>query len=129
MTEDLNEINLALEKYEKKGEFETELRKVENALARLNEGWPYHIQPETDEFINKADALVPVEEQLRLVRQFSEYVLKNALPLHLTVPFMLYNLSVEDREVFSQGMPAEVIQNLPVVWKEKWESMKPFLLS
>ena len=81
MAEDLDEINLAVEKCEKKDEFETELRIIENVLARLNEGWPYHIQPETDDFINKADALVPVEEQLRLVRQFSEYVLEKALPL------------------------------------------------
>jgi hypothetical protein len=43
---------------------------------------------------------------------------------------MLYNLPVEDRKVFSQGIPAEVLQNLvPVVWKEKWESMTPFLLA
>jgi len=129
MNEDLDEINLAVEKCEKKAECETELRNIENVLARLNEGWPYHIQPETDDFINKADALVPVEEQLRLVRQFSEYVLENANPLYLTVPFMLYNLSVEDRQVFSQWIPAEGILNLvPVAWKEKWSSMGPYLL-
>jgi len=129
MSEDLDEINLAVEKCEKKDEFETELRNIENVLARLNEGWPYHIQPETDEFINKADALVPVEEQLRLVRQFSEYVLENANPPYLTVPFMLHNLPVEDRQVFSQWIPAEGILNLvPVAWKEKWSSMGPYLL-
>ena len=129
MSEDLDEINLAVEKCEKKAECETELRNIENVLARLNEGWPYHIQPETDEFINKADALVPVEEQLHLVRQFSEYVLENANPLYLTVPFMLYNLPVEDRQVFSQWIPAEGILNLvPVAWKEKWSSMGPYLL-
>jgi len=130
MSEDLDEINLAVEKCEKKDEFETELRNIENVLARLNEGWPYHIQPETDDFINKADALVPVEEQLRLVRQFSEYVLENANPLYLTVPFMLYNLSVEDRQVFSHWIPSEGILNLvPVAWKEKWASMAPYLLT
>ncbi|MGA2488677.1 MAG: hemerythrin domain-containing protein [Anaerolineales bacterium] len=130
MAEMLDEINLALKKYEKKGELETELRNIENALARLNEGWPFHIQPETDEFINKADALVPVEEQLRLVSLFAEYVLENALPLYLTVPFMLYNLPVEDRKAFSQWIPAEGILNLvPVVWKEKWASMAPYLLT
>jgi hypothetical protein len=130
MAEDLDEINLAVEKCEKKDEFETELRIIENVLARLNEGWPYHIQPETDDFINKADALVPVEEQLRLVRQFSEYVLEKATPLYLTVPFMLNNLSLEDRQVFSQWIPAEGILNLvPVAWKEKWSSMGPYLMT
>jgi hemerythrin-like domain-containing protein len=126
----LDEINLAVGKCANKDQLETELMNIENALARLNEEWPYHIQPETDEFINKADALIPVEEQLRLVRLFAEHGLKNAVPHYLTVPFMLYNLPLEDRMIFSQEMPAEVIQNLvPVVWKEKWESMTPFLLA
>jgi len=126
----LDEINLAMEKCEKKDQLEAGLRDMENALSRLKEGWPYHIQPETDEFINKADALVPVEEQLRLVKLFAEYVLQHALPLHLTVPFMLYNLPMEDRQVFSQWIPAEGILNLvPTSWKEKWESMIPFLLA
>jgi hemerythrin-like domain-containing protein len=126
----LDEINLAVGKCANKDQLETELMNIENALARLNEEWPYHIQPETDEFINKADALIPVEEQLRLVRLFAEHGLKNAVPHYLTIPFMLYNLPLEDRMIFSQEMPAEVIQNLvPVVWKEKWESMTPFLLA
>jgi len=125
----LDEINLALDKCADKAQLETELRNIENPLARLNEDWPFHIQPETDEFINLADALIPVEEQLRLVRLFAEHGLKNAVPHYLTVPFMLYNLPEDDRKVFSERMPAEVVQNLvPIVWKAKWESMKPYLL-
>jgi hypothetical protein len=46
------------------------------------------------------------------------------------VPFLLYNLPPEDREVFSQGLPVEIIQHfVPVVWKEQWASMTPFLLA
>jgi hemerythrin-like domain-containing protein len=130
MSEMLDEINLAADKCKKNEDLEAELKKLENALSRLYEGWPYHIQPETDEFINKADALVPVKEQRRLVRQFAEYSRNLAVPPYLTVPFMLYNLPEAHREVFSKGMPAEVIKNLvPVVWKEKWASMKPFFLA
>jgi hemerythrin-like domain-containing protein len=130
MHEILDEINSAVEKIEKNNQLETEMKTIENALNRLNDGWPYHIQPETEGFISKADALVSIEEQLRLVRLFAEHSQKNAVPHYLTVPFMLYNLPVEDRKVFSQGMPAEVLQNLvPVVWKEKWASMAPYLLT
>ncbi len=130
MAEDLDKINQAVEKCEKKDKSESELRTIESALARRNAGWPIHIQAETDEFITKADALVPVEEQLRLVRLFAEYVLKHAEPLYLTAPFMLYNLTEEDRQGFSQWIPAEGILNLvPVVWKEKWASMAPMLLT
>ena len=130
MDEILDEINLAAEKFEKNDLLETEMRNIENARSRLNEGWPLHIQPETDDFINRADALVTVEEQLRLVRLFAEHSQKLAVPHYLTVPFMLYNLPVEDRKAFSQWMPAEIIQNLvPVVWKEKWVSMTAYLLA
>jgi hemerythrin-like domain-containing protein len=126
----LDKINVAVDKCAHEDQLETELTNIEKVLAQLNEDWPYHIQPETDEFINLADALIPVEEQLRLVRLYAEYDLKNAVPHYLTVPFMLYNLPKEDRVVFSQAMPAEVVQYLvPVVWKEKWESMKPYLLA
>ena len=129
MVQVLDEIKLAVERGENSDQLETELRNLESALTRLNDLWHPHIQIETDEIINKADALIPVEEQLRLVRLFGEHGQKNAVPPYLTVPFMLYNLDVEDRKVFSMGMPAEVLQNLvPVVWKEKWESMTPFLL-
>lgn len=45
------------------------------------------------------------------------------------VPFLLYNLPPEKRAAFAQMLPPVVTQQLvPVVWKEKWEPMKPFLL-
>ena len=129
MVQILGEINQALEKAESIVQPAAELKDLERALTRLNDLWRPHIEIETNEFINKADALIPVEEQLRLVKQFSEHGQKHAVPPYLTVPFMLYNLSAEDRKVFSQAVPAEVTQNLvPVVWKDKWETMKPFFL-
>lgn len=130
MVQILEEIKLALEKADKTDQPETEMKNLESALIRLDEMWHPHIQIETDEFITKADGLIPVEEQIRLVRLFGEAGQKYAVPPYLTVPFMLYNLPVEDRQVFSLGMPAEVLQNLvPIVWKEKWESMTPFFLA
>lgn len=129
MVEILGDIQVALEKCEKDDRRENDLQDLENALTRLNESWHPHIKMETDEFISKADALLPVEEQLTLVRSASEHGQKNSQPAFLTVPFMLYNLPMEERKVFSHGMPAEVLENLvPIVWKEKWESMTPFLL-
>jgi hemerythrin-like domain-containing protein len=130
MVEILEEIKLALEKCEKGEHLQSNLGDLADALTRLNESWQPHIQMETEEFISKADALIPVEEQLRLVRQFAEHGTKIAVPHFLTVPFLLFNLPREDRQVFSKDMPAEVLQHLvPVVWKEKWESMRPFFLA
>lgn len=129
MVEILGEIKLAAEKCENNEELEMNLGSLEAALIKLDDSWQPHIQMEMDEFISKADALIPVEEQLRLVRLFSEHGQKHATPPYLTVPFMLYNLASEDRKIFSQGMPSEVLQHLvPVVWKAQWESMKPYLL-
>jgi hypothetical protein len=129
MVKILETLKLVLENCEKGDRLEVHLGILENALTRLNATWVPHIRMETEGFISKADALVPVEEQLRLVQLFSQHGMKNAKPHHWAVPFLLFNLPPEDRRVFSQGIPAELIQNLvPVVWKERWESMAPFFL-
>jgi hemerythrin-like domain-containing protein len=126
----LGEIKLAVDNCEKNDQLEANLKNLEKSLTRLNEEWQPHIQVETDEFISKADALLPVEEQRKFIQQFAEFGQKLAIPPALTVPFMLYNLPAEDRNIFSEWMPAEVLQNLvPVVWKEEWASMTPFLLA
>jgi len=126
----LDATKAAVEKIEKDDQPEAALKDLENALVWLNNAWRPHIRSETLEFINKADALVSVEEQLRLVKLFAEHSQKIAVPAYLTVPFMLFNLPAEERLVFSQGMPEELLQNLvPVVWKEQWESMRPFFLA
>jgi hypothetical protein len=50
-------------------------------------------------------------------------------PDFLVIPFLLYNLPLEDRIIFSQGMPPILTEQMvPVVWKDKWAPMKPFLL-
>ncbi len=55
--------------------------------------------------------------------------MKHSGPDYLVVPFLLYNLSPEDRATMSAEMPPVVTQQLvPVVWKEKWQPMSPFLL-
>src|SRR5512136_74405 len=104
----LDEIHSAVEKCAKLDQPGNELKSLERPLLQLNEEWPVHIQHETDDFITKVDALIPVEEQLMLIRRFSEHGQKNALPPELTVPFVLYNLPPEDRLEFSRDMPAEV---------------------
>jgi len=125
----LGEINQALEICEKIDRPGTEFSSLEDPLVRLSEMWPVHIQYEASDFISKADALISVEEQLKLVGRMAEHDLKNAGPHPLTVPFMLYNLHEENRAIFSQGMPLEFVQeSVPVVWKAQWESMAPYLL-
>ena len=125
----LEEINQAVAACEQNDQFEINLRRLSDTLARLDDSWQPHIQMEFDQFIALADALIPVEEQLRLTRLFGEHGQQHSGPPYLTVPFLLYNLPAEERALFAQGMPAEVTQHLvPVVWKEQWASMAPYLL-
>lgn len=125
----LDVLKNALEKREMNEQPEINLRHLESALILLNEIWTPHIQVETDEIILKVDALIPMEERVRLVEAFAEHGVKHATPHPITVPFLLYNLQPEQRAIFSQGMPVEIVQHLvPVVWKAQWEAMQPFFL-
>jgi hemerythrin-like domain-containing protein len=92
--------------------------------------WYSHIIKEEKIFdperINK---LIDTPEQIKMGRMFAEHNQKHTAPDYLSVPFLLYNLQHEDRQMISQLLPSEVTQQLvPVVWKEKWAPMKPFLL-
>jgi hypothetical protein len=50
-------------------------------------------------------------------------------PDYLVVPFVLYNLSPEQRAILAAEMPPIVTQQLvPIAWKAQWEPMSPFLL-
>ena len=125
----LEEIKSAVERCEQEGRVGAGLRDLEAALGRVNDMWHPHIQIEQEHLIEKADALLPVEEQLGLVKLFREYSKQHSGPAYLAAPFILYNLAVEERERFAKEMPIEVTGHLvPVVWKEQWASMAPFLL-
>jgi hemerythrin-like domain-containing protein len=125
----LGEIASAADRCQNENQVGTGLTDLGGALKRIDQIWQPHIKVEENAIVSKVDTLLPAEEQLRLVKLWSEHSAKHSDPPYLTVPFMLYNLPPEVRQIFAAGMPAEVTQNLvPVVWKEKWESMIPFLL-
>ena len=125
----LGEIGSAVERCEKEGQVKAGLRDIEAGLVKVDSIWHPHIQIEQEHIVEKADAILPVEEQVRLVRLFGEYSQKHSGPPYLAVPFMLYNLDKDERAIFAKEMPAEVTGHLvPIVWKEQWASMAPFLL-
>lgn len=105
-----------------------EVAQLLSPLKRLNALWHPHIDTEMCECIHKADGVVSGEEQARMVKRFSEHGQGHSGPPELALPFLLYNLSPEDRQEFSKDWPPELLQHLvPVVWKAKWESMAPYL--
>jgi hemerythrin-like domain-containing protein len=125
----LGEIRSAVERCEKEAQVETGLSDMRAALNQVDGIWHPHIRIEQEHIIEKADAVLPVEEQVKLVQLAGEHSQQHSGPPYLAVPFLLYNLDKEERAVFARAMPAEVTDHLvPVVWKEQWASMAPFLL-
>jgi hemerythrin-like domain-containing protein len=125
----LGEIKSAVERCEKEGQVEAGLGDIEAGLVKVDSIWHPHIQIEHEHIVEKVDAMLPIEEQVRLVKLFGEHSQKHSGPPYLTVPFTLYNMPAEERAIFAKEMPAEVTGHLvPVVWKEQWASMAPFLL-
>ena len=130
MTPLLEKIDGLIENVEADAQAAEPLNDLNGALTQVRDLWHPHIELEEDHLSpEKADELLGMEEQIELGKKFAQHNQEHAGPDHLVVPFLLYNLPPEERAIFSQGMPPIVIQELvPVVWKEKWSPMKPFLL-
>ena len=107
------------------------LNDLNRALTKIAQLWHPHIQIEEDHFgLEKIGMMLDIEEHIRLCKMFAQHNQEHSGPDYLVVPFLLYNLSAEDRAIVSQAMPPIVTQQLvPIAWKEKWEPMLPFLLS
>ena len=127
----LEEIRLSIEEMASTTEEGEALQHLNRILAQIAEIWHPHIKTEEEHFTQeRVDALINTEEHRRLCGLFGEHGRKHAGPDYLVVPFLLYNLPAEKRAAFARTMPPIVTQQLvPVVWKEKWEPMRPFLLS
>ena len=100
------------------------------ALSRLAELWPGHIEvEETGISTGKLVAMVGPDVLGGWLAQMGQHRPQGAPPEPVGVPFILYNLSVEDRAIMGQQMPPVVMQELvPGPWQEYWAPMKPFLL-
>jgi hypothetical protein len=103
---------------------------ISRLLGELKMMWGPHIRIEEEAFTaNNVQALISMEEQVKLKKEFSEHGRKNSGPAKLALPFMIYNLDGKERKDFSMMLPWIVRKVfVPVVWKEKWKPMKPYLL-
>ena len=127
----LDTMNAAIQKCEDRGNITEDFRRLAQALERMKEGWYPHIRIEEEHFTYaRIESLrISDEEQSRLVQQFGEHSRQHTGPPYLVMPFLLYNTPLERRAQVAETLPPEVTQHLiPVVWKDKWANMKPFLL-
>ncbi len=127
----LNEIGATLEGVAAERRPGESLNELTDALGRIAPLWHPHRQLEEEHFtVEKAQALLSAEEQIELTKLFMEHSQRYATPDYLVLPFMLYNLPPEERSIFARELPPIVADQLvPIVWREKWEPMAPFLLT
>jgi hypothetical protein len=127
----LDEINSAVGGVATGSQPDQSLGDLNRALVRVNGMWGPHIQIEEEHFsIDKGAEMIDVNEHTRLAQLFAKFSLEHTGPDYLVIPFILYNLSPEERAIIAGAMPPMVTQELvPKAWKEKWAPMQPFLLS
>jgi hypothetical protein len=108
------------------------------ALARLNdllggtaEFWHPHIRIEEEHFsVDRLAILIDAKEHETLAKSAVKHSQQHSGPGYLVLPFLLYNLPPDKRSAFARGMPLVVTRLLvPIVWRRKWASMRPFLLT
>jgi hypothetical protein len=106
------------------------LLSMNEVLTKISELWYPHIRIEEEHFtVAKVAELYSPDERAKISMKFAEHSKEHATPDYLAVPFVLFNLPPAERATFSQMLPTILTQQLvPVVWREKWEPMKPFLL-
>lgn len=103
---------------------------LKTSLEKIDRIWHIHMQVEEEKIFGRVESLnISLEETNMLREEFSQFFEEHAKPAYLIVPFMLYNLSREDRAVMAQGFPEIVTKQLVNAdWKDEWASMQPFLL-
>jgi hypothetical protein len=107
------------------------LARLDGLLGRIVEFWHPHIRIEEDHLsVERAATLLDAKETETLAKAAMKLGQQHSGPDHLVVPFLLYNLPPNRRTIFARYMPPLVTRVLlPIVWRGKWASMRPFLLS
>ena len=125
----LDEMGAAVDEAEK-NPATVSLSRISHISAQIGGIWRTHIREEETIFgAERVDAVATPEEQASLMQQAAQHGMAHAGPDYLAAPFLLHNLEPEDRAFMAAEMPPVISQELvPVVWKDRWAPMKPFLL-
>ena len=75
------------------------------------------------------EPVISLAEQIELNNKLSKHGQSMSEPANLVLPFLIYNLERAERDEFTNDMPWILKKFIvPIVWKSKWEKMRPFLL-
>jgi hypothetical protein len=97
-------------------------------IEKIKELWTAHIKKEEGYFTQeKLDELLTPEEQMQHRMLVGQTAGKHSQPPFLVMPMAIYNLTEDERKVFTHMLPPEVLKMVDSEWKEKWEPMRPLL--
>jgi hemerythrin-like domain-containing protein len=126
----LQEINTGIDHLKSENDELDSLKLLKSGFDNIDQIWHPHIQIENTQIYERIRSLnIDLEEMIRLQKEDKKFFQEHTGPAYLVMPFVIYNLSPEDRAILTQGSPEIVAkQLLSIDWKDKWTSMQPFLL-
>ena len=126
----LQEINTGIDNLMSEKDEMNSLNLLKSGFSKIDQIWHPHIQIENTQLYGPIGSLnMDLDEIIRIQKEAGNFFQEHTNPPFLVVPFVLYNLSPEDRELANKGFPEMVTKQLvPIDWKDKWISMEPFLL-
>jgi hypothetical protein len=103
---------------------------VADTVNEISSIWYPHIQLEEANFTQATiDCMFVQDEQRRIGGEVGKISQEYGTPQNWVVPFVLFNLELEERKSMAASLPPAIMDELiPKVWKDEWSPMKPFLL-
>ena len=104
-------------------------QEIRNLLKETKDLWIKH-RDEEEQFVElEMEPVISLAEQIELNNKLSKHGQSMSEPANLVLPFLIYNLEGAERDEFTNDMPWILKKFIvPIVWKSKWEKMRPFLL-
>jgi len=126
----LKEINSATNNLKSNNDELQSIKLLKSGFDKLDNIWDNHIQIENSQLYGKMRGLnMDPEDMLKIENESRAFFQDHSGPGYMVIPFVLFNLSLDDRKVITQGFPDVVTSKLLFGdWKDKWISMQPFML-
>ncbi len=104
-------------------------QEIRDLLKETKDLWIKHRDEEEQLVELEMEPVISLAEQIELNNKLSKHGQSMSEPANLVLPFLIYNLEGAERDEFTNDMPWILKKFIvPIVWKSKWEKMRPFLL-